>query len=389
MMPRTAFAVVLALAFAIGAPLPQPTDANVKQAASASDPGRASAPSVTTSEQGAERRRLSNYWKKGQCRNGNQWRKKSSNSWHDCPANTVCEDGRLGCQCAAGFYASSNADSAYPTCSACGSGTVSPVGNEACTACAAGTASNADSSSCSTCHAGTFAGEGATACTTCAAGTASDEGAEACTSYSSMSFDFQPRSECYSDKLNLVGANEGKVATVTAGLDASGDGNGAQQCETACREALATGTDNEAGCCFLNTFNGVCKFFDGAFEASSVVTKDETARQYFAAPMEKYFGTTLSCSGSGAQLQAATHKTCSGDGEITVATLVLDNTDGVDYTKDEQCYDACVRHAKVEGVPGAGCCRANHFNGNCNWYPDEATATSTTRYMTAIDITCA
>jgi len=190
--------------------------------------------------------------------------------------------------------------------------------------------------------------------------------------------------------LNIVGANEGIVATVTPGLDGCTDqtcnANGAEECEIACRQALAMGTESEAGCCFLNTFNGVCKFLDGVFEASSVITLNTTVRQYLAAPVEKLFGPSVSCTGSGVELQAATHKTCAGEG-MTVATLLLDHDDGKDVSKDGACYEACVRHAKVEGE-GAGCCRMNHFNGNCNFFAGEAVGASTTHMYSAISMTC-
>lgn len=273
-------------------------------------------------------------WKKGQCRNKGsqpQWRKKSSNSWHDCPANTVCEDGRKGCQCASGFIATANADSPYPTCTPCATGSVSAVGDETCTICTAGSAADAIQSSCKLCHAGTFSGESASSCSSCSAGTASDEGAATCTAYTVTDFEFQSAAKCYFNREEMSGM-DGLVATVTSGLQNS-KAMGAEECEQACSRALATGTDNEAGCCFLNSFNGVCKFFDGTFEANSVVTRDQAyARQYFAAPMKKFFGPTLSCTGSATELEAAIKQTCAGDG-VTVATLELDNSDGKDSEK--------------------------------------------------------
>jgi hypothetical protein len=205
--------------------------------------------------------------------------------------------------------------------------------------------------------------------------------------YAVSRFEFQSESKCYSNR-EVEAGMDGHVATVTAGLQ-NGEATGAEECEEACSQALAAGTDNEAGCCFLNTFNGVCKFFDGAFEASSVVTRDY-ARQYLAAPMTKFFTSTLSCTGPATGMEAATRKTCTtGDDDgVIVATLELDSSGGKDTSKDAACYDACVLHAQVEGVSGGGCCRMNHFNGNCNWYAGEVTSDSTTHMMHAVEMTC-
>jgi len=331
------------------------------------------------------------YWKKGQCRfsgtSSPQWRKKSSNRWHDCPANTVCDDGRRGCQCATGFAATANEDSAYPTCTACAANSVSAVGDAVCTVCAAGYAPDETQGACKPCHAGSFSAGGAGSCTACPAWTASDEGAATCTEYPVTELEFQSQSKCFSNR-EVFSGTEGQVAMVTAGLD-NGEAVGAEECEEACSRALAAGTDHEAGCCFLNTFNGVCKFFDGTFEASSVVMREGYARQYFAAPMKKLFGQTPACTGSAAELEAANEMTCAGDDEpATVATLELDDSGGKDTSKDAACYDACVLHAQVEGDSGGGCCRMNHFNGNCNWYAGGRSSGSTTHMMHAIDMTC-
>jgi len=48
----------------------------------------------------------SSIWRNGKCRTSNgqeQWRKKSSNSYHNCPANTECHD-KYGCRCKMGYY---------------------------------------------------------------------------------------------------------------------------------------------------------------------------------------------------------------------------------------------------------------------------------------------
>lgn len=280
-------------------------------------------------------RATGNYYKNGQCRqkaDGTpQWRKKKKNSWHDCGDHTICEEGSVGCECQAGYQGDAVK---YPTCTACN------------------------------------------------AGTTSDAGASQCTAYSVAFAAFTEHSQC-DGHIQSIGGNDDEyvVAVVDTGVS-GGVANGAAACEAACEAATAIGAQESAGCCFLNAFNGRCKYYSGWFEASSAKTDETYSDYYFATTVDKYVAPfTFTCSGSGADLEAGRSKMCSGEA-TTVATLLLG--DG----QYSACYDACARYARLEGLTGTGCCRMNGFNGYCNYYHGGATSVSTSVRMRALDLSC-